>query len=87
MGALITKLLLTDYGNRGGQLRRPGLSDRIDGSNLLGMLAEGIGTFILVFAIIGVAVNPRGLKDWAGFAIGASLGLAVMVLAPLTGAG
>lgn len=88
VGALITKLLLTDYGNAEDvNYGATGLSDRIDGSNLLGMLAEGIGTFILVFAIIGVAVNPRGLKDWAGFAIGASLGLAVMVLAPLTGAG
>ena len=30
-----------------------------------GMLAEGIGTFFLVWAIVGVAVNPRGAKDWA----------------------
>jgi MIP family channel proteins len=88
VGALLTKLLLTNFANAEEvNYGAPGLSDRLDGSNLLGMLAEGLGTFILVFAIIGVAVHPRGLKDWAGFAIGAALGLAVMVFAPLTGAG
>jgi glycerol uptake facilitator protein len=88
LGALLTKLLLNNFDNADDvNYGAVGISDRLDGSTLLGMLAEGIGTFVLVFAIIGVAVNPRGLKDWAGFAIGAALGLAVMVLAPLTGAG
>ena len=49
------------------------------------MLAEGLGTFFLVWAIVGVAVAPSGLKDWSGFAIGATLGLAVFVIAPFTG--
>lgn len=88
VGALITKLLLTNFANAEKvNFGAPGISDRLDGSTALGMLAEGIGTFALVFAIIGVAVSPRGLKDWAGFAIGAALGFAVMVIAPLTGAG
>lgn len=88
VGALLTKLLLNEFANADAvNYGAVGISDRLDGSTLLGMLAEGLGTFLLVFAIIGVAVNPRGLKDWAGFAIGAALGLAVMVLAPLTGAG
>jgi glycerol uptake facilitator-like aquaporin len=30
-------------------------------------------------------VNPRAAKDWAAFAIGGALGMAVMVLGPLTG--
>jgi glycerol uptake facilitator protein len=88
IGVLITKLLLNEFENADNvNYGAVGLSDRIDGSNLLGMLGEGIGTFILVFAIIGVAVNPLGLKDWAGFAIGSALGLAVMTIGPLTGAG
>lgn len=88
VGVLITKLLLNDFPNADNvNYGATGLSDRIDGSNLLGMLGEGIGTFILMFAIIGVAVNPAGLKDWAGFAIGSALGLAVMTIGPLTGAG
>ena len=52
-----------------------------------GMLAEAIGTFFLMWAIMGVAVNPRATKEWAALAIGAALGLGVMVIAPLTGAG
>jgi len=34
---------------------------------------------------MGVAVNPRGTADWAGFVIGATLGFAVMAFGPLTG--
>ena len=51
------------------------------------MLAEAIGTFLLMFSIVGVAVSERGLKEWAGLAIGATLGFAVMLMGPLTGAG
>ena len=54
---------------------------------LPGMVVEGIGTFFLVWVIVGVAVNPRATKEWAALAIGATLGMLVMVLGPLTGAG
>ena len=40
-----------------------------------------------MWVIVGVAVNPRATKEWAALAIGATLGMLVMVLAPLTGAG
>jgi glycerol uptake facilitator-like aquaporin len=50
-------------------------------------VAEALGTFFLVWVIVGVAVNPRATKEWAALAIGAALGMGVMVLAPLTGAG
>ena len=40
---------------------------------------------MLVWAIIAVAVNPRAARDWAGWVIGATLGLIVMVGGPLTG--
>lgn len=53
----------------------------------LALLAEFIGTFALMWAIMGTAVNPRGQKEWAGLVIGATLGVAVMVIGPLTGAG
>ncbi len=87
-GALITKLLLQHFDNADAvNYGAVALSDRIDESMSLGMLAEGIGTFFLVFVIVGVALNPTAAKDWAGLAIGSVLGLGVMVLAPLTGAG
>jgi MIP family channel proteins len=87
-GALLTKALLSEFENAdavnyGATL----LSDKVGDKALLGMLAEGIGTFFLVWAIVGVAVNPRGARDWAAFAIGATLGFLVMVIGPLTGAG
>jgi glycerol uptake facilitator protein len=84
-GALLTKALLLDEGkavNYGATT----LSDRIGGDILPGMAAEAIGTFFLVWVIVGVAVNPRATKEWAALAIGAALGMGVMVLAPLTGA-
>jgi glycerol uptake facilitator-like aquaporin len=50
-------------------------------------VAEGIGAFFLMWAIMGTVVNPRGDRAWGAFVIGATLGLAVMCIAPLTGAG
>jgi len=85
-GALLTKALLLDEGkgvNYGATL----VSDRLDGAIFPGMVVEALGTFFLVWVVFGVAVNPRATKDWAALAIGSALGMAVMVLAPLTGAG
>jgi MIP family channel proteins len=85
-GALLTKALLLDEG-RAVNYGTPSVSDRIGGDILPGMFVEGIGTFFLVWVIVGVAVNPRATKDWAALAIGTALGMGVMVLGPLTGAG
>jgi glycerol uptake facilitator protein len=86
--ALLTKLLLNNFPNAeavnfGATL----VSDSLAGKTTLGMLCEAIGTFFLVWAIIGVAVNPRGSTDWAALVIGGTLGLGVMVMGSLTGAG
>ncbi len=86
-GALVTKAILVDEGevvNYGATIVNEA---RLGGDILPGMVCEAIGTFFLVWVIIGVAVNPKAAKDWAGLAIGAALGLGVMVFAPLTGAG
>jgi glycerol uptake facilitator protein len=85
-GTLLTKLLLVDE-DRGVDYGATLVSSRLDGDILPGMLAEGLGTFFLVWVIVGVAVNPRATKEWAALAIGAALGMGVMVIAPLTGAG
>ena len=61
------------------------VGDAAGGKNTVALAAEVIGTFFLVFAIVGVAVNPRGIKDWAGFAIGAILGAGVMIFGPVSG--
>jgi glycerol uptake facilitator len=85
-GALLTKGLLLDEG-RAVHYGATLVSDRLDGAILPGMVVEALGTFFLVWVIVGVAVNPRATKEWAALAIGAALGMGVMVFAPLTGAG
>ena len=85
-GALLVKAILVDEGERL-DYGATALTDRISEGTLAGMVVEGLGTFFLLWAIIGVAVNPRATKEWAAFAIGATLGMLVMVIAPLTGAG
>jgi MIP family channel proteins len=85
-GALLVKAILLNEGepeNYGATT----VTDALEGEILGGMAVEAIGTFFLLWAIIGVAVNPRATKEWAALAIGGALGMGVMVLAPLTGAG
>jgi MIP family channel proteins len=85
--ALVVKLLLLEPG-RAVDYGATAVSDRLlQGSALLGLLCEVIGTFVLMWAIMGTAVNPRGERAWAGLVIGIALGLGVMTLAPLDGAG
>jgi glycerol uptake facilitator protein len=88
-GAALCKLILSDIGSSSPHLTpglgNPSVSPVLDGKTLLGMLCELTGTFVLVWAIMGVAVNPSGARDWAGFVIGTTLGFAVFVFGPLTG--
>jgi glycerol uptake facilitator protein len=90
-GAALSKLILNDIGGSPGLIKpslgNPHVSALLDGKTALGALCELIGTFALVWSVMGVAVNPRGLRNWAGFVIGATLGFGVMVFGPLTGAG
>lgn len=84
--AWVTRLMFKDVG-QDDQWGSVGIGEQVGGSTTVGLAAEVIGTFFLVLAIVGVAVNPRGIKDWAGFAIGATLGAGVMILGPVSGAG
>ena len=83
-GALVCKALLTDAG-RGVHYGATGVSQIVHGHALPGLLAEILGTFVLMFAIMACAVNPRGQRDWAGLVIGISLGFAVMTFGPVSG--
>ncbi|MFN2617207.1 MAG: MIP/aquaporin family protein [Thermoleophilaceae bacterium] len=86
-GALLTKLLLNNFGNADAvNFGAVTISQAtLDGKVLLGMLAEFIGTFILVFTIVGVALDPRVDRALAPLAIGVALGMAVMVTGTLSG--
>ena len=73
-GALLTKLLLEDEG-RAVDYGITAVSGAHERAILPGMVVEAIGTFFLVWVIVGVAVNPRATKEWAALAIGAALGM------------
>jgi MIP family channel proteins len=87
LGAYLVKLLLLDEGDAAGYGATTISDQFLQGEPLSGFLAELIGTFALMWAIMGVAVNPKGARDWAGLIIGGTLGFAVMAMGPLTGAG
>jgi MIP family channel proteins len=87
LGALATKGFLSDEGDpeNFGALA---VGSRLDGEIFWGGVGvEMLGAFFLVWAIVGVAVNPRADRGWAALVIGGTLGLLVMVFGPLTGAG
>ena len=48
-------------------------------------LAEALGAFALIWAVMGTAVNPAAPKGVAGIAIGGALGFSVMIFGPATG--
>jgi glycerol uptake facilitator protein len=57
-----------------------------DGTNYLqAIVAEAIGTFLLVTAIMALAVDKRAPGGWAGLMIGLSVAAAILVIGPLTG--
>lgn len=54
-------------------------------SNGQAVLAEGIGTFLLMFTIMAVVVDRRAPVGWAGFLIGLAVVCAIFVIGPFTG--
>jgi glycerol uptake facilitator protein len=83
LGALLVKGLLLDEGRAshyGAVSISPLLSNATQGA-----IVEALGTFLLVLVICAVAFNPRARQEWAPFAIGTTLGFAVMIFGPLTG--
>jgi MIP family channel proteins len=82
LGALLTKAFLLDEG-RASDYGTPKISPLLGGA-FQGAIVEGIGAFVLVLAVLAVALNPE-IRRWAALAAGGALGLGVMVLGPLTG--
>lgn len=85
LGALLTKGLLEDEG-RATHYGATQVSALLSG-NFSGMIVEGVGTFVLVLVILAAVYSEKSFKEWAPLAIGMTLGFAVMVAGPLTGAG
>jgi glycerol uptake facilitator protein len=83
LGALLVKGLLLDEGRAGGYGNAE--VSPLLGGNFAGGVVEALGTFLLVTAVLAVAMNPRARQEWAPLAIGTTLGFAVMIFGPLTG--
>ena len=88
LGALVTKLVLVNFDNAEAvNFGAPAVSERLGGQIFFhGLTVEMLGTFFLLWAIVGVAVNPRSDRGWAALVIGGTLGFLVMCFGPLTGA-
>ena len=82
--ALVAKALLTDEGDF---VHYGAVAVSPHTTKFGGFICEVIGTFTLMWAVMAAAVNPRAPRAWAGFMIGAALGLGVMAFGFLTGAG
>lgn len=50
-----------------------------------GIVVEAIEAFILMFVIMGVAVDPKAHKEWGGLVIGLTVGGIIMLTAGPTG--
>ncbi|MQA74170.1 MAG: MIP family channel protein [Solirubrobacterales bacterium] len=49
------------------------------------IVAEAIGTYLLLIAIMALAVDRRAPNGWAGLMIGLAVTAAILVIGPLTG--
>lgn len=49
------------------------------------VLAEAVGTFLLMLTVMSLAVDVRAPAGWAGLLIGLSVGCAILLIGPLTG--
>lgn len=87
LGAFVGALLIVAYaGTRATDFGSVGLTSLGTGVNgLQGIVAEALGTFLLVFTIMAVAVDERAPAGWAGFLIGLAVATEIMLIGPFTG--
>lgn len=50
-----------------------------------GIVAEALGTFLLLFTVMALAVDSRAPLGWAGLMIGLAVAAAILLIAPQTG--
>jgi MIP family channel proteins len=85
LAALMVKGLLLDEGQASayGALQ---ISPLLSG-DFAGAVCEALGTFLLVLAVVAVALNPRAWREWGALSIGLAFGVGTFIFGPLTGAG
>ena len=87
-GALVGGLLvIATFGTRAADLGAVGSTVLAEGVGVpQALVAEALGTFLLVLAVMGLAVDRRAPVGWAGLMIGLSVTCVVLVLGPVSGA-
>lgn len=85
-GAVGALLIVAAFGTGAADLGGVGSTSLGDGVGYgSGIVAEAVGTFILVFAVMAFAVDSRAPRGWAPIMIGLAVACAIMVIGPLTG--
>jgi glycerol uptake facilitator protein len=83
VGALAILIVYGQLGARIAGLGAPALSPRINMGQ--GLVIEGLGTAVLVLAVMGTAVDTRAGAGWAPLAIGLTLAAIILCIGAATG--
>lgn len=85
-GAVVGSLLVVAVFGTGSADLGLGMTSVADGvSGGQAVVAEALGTFLLMFTIMAVAVDSRAPLGWAGFLIGLAVLGAILLIGPQTG--
>jgi glycerol uptake facilitator protein len=86
-GVLGGLLVVAVFGTQATDLGGVGSTTLAAGTGYLrGIVAEIIGTFLLLFTIMALAVDRRAPAGWAGLIIGLAVTVDILLLGPVTGA-
>lgn len=87
VGAVVGALaILIVYGRLGARFAGLGAPALAPGINIgQGLVIEGLGTVILVLAVMGTAVDTRAVAGWAPLAIGLTLTAIILIIGAATG--
>ena len=87
VGAIVGAFaILIVYGALGAQVAGVGAPALAPGTNIgQGLVIEGLGTAILVLAIMATAVDTRAVAGWAPLTIGLTLAVLIVFVGPATG--
>lgn len=87
VGAIIGALaILIVYGQLGARVAGLGAPGLTPGINMLqGLFIEGLGTAVLVLAVMGTAVDTRAVAGWAPLTIGLTLSAIILFIGAATG--
>ncbi|HEX6870087.1 MAG TPA: MIP/aquaporin family protein [Micromonosporaceae bacterium] len=78
-------LIMAAFGTRAADFGTGGTKLSPDVSWAQGITAEAIGTFLLVLAIMALAVDRRAPSGWAGLMIGLAVTTGILMVGPVTG--